>query len=112
MMLQVVTWGHCHGGAAVCDLCGAPFEEHHAAAALVEGEPRFDGCNAPRAALALDICPVCLEAGTMGAAQRIEHRARQMRAHADELETLAVRVREMPRENWLTVRELERAGEP
>lgn len=111
-MLQVITWGHCHGGAAVCDLCGATFEEHQAAASLVEGEPRFDGGNAPNNALALDICPACLEAGTMGAAQRIERAAWELRAHADELETLAVRVRAMPRENWLTVRELERAGEP
>lgn len=109
-MLQVITWGHCVNGQTRCDLCGAIFEEHRAAAALVEGAPRFDGRNAPSNALALDICPACLEGGPIGAAQRMARHVEQLRTRADALETLAERVRDMPRENWLTVGELERAA--
>lgn len=106
-MLQITIWDHNHSGETRCDMCGAMFEEHCCAVALCEGIPYYDGRNAPRDALALDICPACLEAGPIGAAQRMERRAAQLRANADELETLADAVRTMPRENWLTRRELE-----
>ncbi len=105
-MLQIIIWDHNHGGAEHCDFCGATFEETYCAAALVNGAPRFEGQNAPLNALALDICPACLDAGTQGTAQRIARHVAQLRAQALALETLADAVRNMPRENWLTAREM------
>lgn len=109
-MLQVVIWDHNRTGETHCDLCGAVFEERYCAAALVNGAPRFEGQNAPLNARALDICPACLDAGTQGTAQRIARRIDRVRALAGELETLAEAVRNMPRENWLTARELAQHG--
>jgi len=110
-MLQVAIWNHDRTGETRCDLCGKHFEETYCSAALCTGIPQHDGRNAPANAIAFEICPACLEAGTRSAADRMTARAARLRrdatAQADKLDALADAIRNMPRENWLTRRELE-----
>lgn len=106
-MLQLAIWDHNHSGETRCDVCGAMFEEHCCAVALCEGIPYYAGRNAPENAILTDICPDCLEAGNERAAQRMSARAARWSEDASARATLADAVRTMPRENWLTRRELE-----
>ncbi len=77
-----------------CSICGSIYEQACAAVSLFDDS----GTNLG------DVCPTCVEAGPVQAAERARARARDLKAEADEVDQLAEALVGVSR--WATVDDL------
>jgi hypothetical protein len=81
-----------------CCICGEPYEQGVAVASLVDGD------NYPG-----DVCPDCLEAGHLVAAEKSREYSERLRTQAQRQEALALKLAAMSPDDWGTVDRLPQA---
>ncbi len=97
--LRVRVWQHCMGGFDwPCVICGGSHEQDHVAATLMQGDHEKIG----------DVCPACLDAGPVGAAQNMRNYAEALVQRAAELFQFSSEVSQIPVKEWATSKDVER----